>query len=268
MKVNHELAHHYITALSCTKEGAELVQALEAMRYYHSEGRIAQLGNNSMLVTAVDAYDDGAVKGIVLLPDDKDKLVYQTADWLEDTIDGALFWKDYHSYPVMIPYELARWAVQCVVERSEYEPVPVQYTRPVTCAVDTIPNMYVRLPQGLMLPGLTVDKYAKRKATQPHYEKHMLVGFDMPGYSPGCPIVYAVAAGDIDFMLTLVFEVATWTPEDLINSCGFFDTEPEHVLRAACQVFSGYSHWGYFDTCSAAQCAKHIAAWDFSPIDL
>lgn len=29
MNVNHELAHHYIAALSCTKEGAELVQALE-----------------------------------------------------------------------------------------------------------------------------------------------------------------------------------------------------------------------------------------------
>lgn len=40
MNVNHELAHHYIAALSCTKEGAELVQALEAVRYYHSEGRI------------------------------------------------------------------------------------------------------------------------------------------------------------------------------------------------------------------------------------
>lgn len=59
MNVNHELAHSYIAALSCTKEGAELVQALEAVRYYHSEGRIAQLGGGSMLVTAVDAYDDG-----------------------------------------------------------------------------------------------------------------------------------------------------------------------------------------------------------------
>lgn len=35
------------------------MQALEAVRYYHSEGRITQLGGGSMLVTAVDAYDDG-----------------------------------------------------------------------------------------------------------------------------------------------------------------------------------------------------------------
>lgn len=31
--------------------------------------------------------------------------------------------------------------------------------------------MYVRLPLGLKLPGLTVDKYARRKVTQDHYEK-------------------------------------------------------------------------------------------------
>lgn len=171
MNVNHELAHSYIAALSCTKEGAELVQALEAMHYYHSEGRIAQLGSGSMLVTAVDAYDDGDVKGLVLLPGTKDRLTYKSADWCDNTIKGALFWKDYHSYPVVIPYALAEWAVQCIVEYSGYEPVPIRYTKPVIHSVDTVPNMYVRLPLGLKLPGLTVDKYARRKATQPHYEK-------------------------------------------------------------------------------------------------
>ena len=128
--------------------------------------------------------------------------------------------------------------------------------------------MCVRLPLGLKLPGLTADKYARRKATQPHYEKHTLVGFGIHGYSPSCPVVYGVDAGDIDFMLTLVFEVATWTPEGLLTSYGFFDAEPEHVLRAACQVFSGYAHWEYFNTCSPVQCARHIAAWDFTPEDI
>lgn len=268
MNVNHELAHSYIAALSCTKEGAELVQALEAVRYYHSEGRIAQLGGGSMLVTAVDAYDDGDVKGLVLLPGTKDRLTYQSADWCDDTIRGALFWKDYHSYPVVIPYVLAEWAVQCIVEYSEWVPAPTWCTKPVIHSVDTVPNMYVRLPLGLKLPGLTVDKYARRKATQPHYEKHTLVGFGIHGYSPSCPVVYGVDAGDIDFMLTLVFEVATWTPENLLTSYGFFDAEPEHVLRAACQVFNGYAHWEYFNTCSPVQCARHIAAWDFSPEDI
>lgn len=267
MNVNHELAHHYIAALSCTKEGAELVQALEAVRYYHSEGRIAQLGGGSMLVTAVDAYDDGDAKGLVLLPGTKDKLTYQSADWCDDTIRGALFWKDYHSYPVVIPYVLAEWAAECIVEYSEYEPVSIRYTKPVLHSVDTIPGMYVRLPWGLKLPGLTADKYARRKATQLHYDNKE-ASTTIKGYNAAAHTIYGVEAGDIDFMLTLVFEVATWTPEDLIDSCGFFSTEPEYVLRAACQVFSGYAHWEYFNTCSPVQCARHIAAWDFSPEDI
>ena len=77
-----------------------------------------------MLVTAVDAYDDDTVMGIVLLPGTKDKLTYQSADWCDNAIKGALFWKDYHSYPVVIPYALAEWAVQCVIERSEWVPAP------------------------------------------------------------------------------------------------------------------------------------------------
>lgn len=267
MNVNHELAHSYIAALSCTKEGAELVQALEAVRYYHSEGRIAQLGGGSMLVTAVDAYDDGDVKGLVLLPGTKDRLTYQSADWCDDTIEGALFWKDYHSYPVVIPYVLAEWAVQCVIERSEWVPAPTWCTKPVIHSVDTVPNMCVRLPLGLKLPGLTADKYARRKATQTQCDNKE-ASTAVKGYSAAAHIVYGVEAGDIDFMLTLVFEVATWTPEGLIDSCGFFSTEPECVLRAACQVFSGYAHWEYFNTCSPVQCARHIAAWDFSPEDI
>ena len=262
--VDHTLAHAYIAALSCTKEGAELVQALEAVRYYHSEGRIAETGNGGVLVTAVDAYDNDDVMGLVLLPGEKDKLTYQSADWLDNTIRGALFWKDYHSYPVVIPYELARWAVQCIAERSEYEPVPMRYTKPVLHSVDTIPDMYVRLPLGLKLPGLTIDKHARRKATQSHCDNKE-ASTAVKGYNAAAHTVYGVAAGDIDFMLTLVFEVATWTPEGLIDSCGFFSTEPEYVLRAACQVFSGYFHWEYFNTCSPVHCARHIAAWHFSP---
>lgn len=267
MNVNHELAHSYIAALSCTKEGAELVQALEAVRYYHSEGRIAQLGGGSMLVTAVDAYDDDTVMGIVLLPGKKDKLTYKSADWLDNTIKGALFWENNHSYPVMIPYALAQWAAEYIIERSDYSPMPVRNTKPMLNTVDVMPGMYVRMPKGLKLPGLTVDKYAERKATQPHYDKKE-ASTTVKGYSAAAHTVYGVEAGDIDFMLTLVFEVATWTPEDLIDSCGFFSTEPEYVLRAACQVFSGYAHWEYFNTCSPVQCARHIAAWDFSPEDI
>lgn len=154
MNVNHELAHSYIAALSCTKEGAELVQALEAVRYYHSKGRIAQLGDDSLLVTAIDAYD-GIVMGIVLLPGKKDKLTYQSADWCDNTIKGALFWENSHSYPVVIPYALAQWAAECIIELSDYNPMPVRNTKPVLNTVDVMPGMYVHMPKDLKLPGLT-----------------------------------------------------------------------------------------------------------------
>ena len=79
---DHKLAHNYIAALSCTKEGRELVEALECVRYYHSEGRVADLGHDGVFVSAVDAYDDGEEMGAVLLPGQKDRLTYQTADFL------------------------------------------------------------------------------------------------------------------------------------------------------------------------------------------
>ena len=266
MNVNHELAHSYIAALSCTKEGAELVQALEAVRYYHSEGRIAQLGGGSMLVTAVDAYDDGDVKGLVLLPGKKDKLMYKSADWLDNTIKGALFWKDYHSYPVMIPYVLAEWAVQCIVEYSDYEPVPIRYTKPVLHSVDTIPHMYVRLPWGLKLPGLNADKYARRKATQSHYTKGVQYTFEMSDYMPGCPIIYGARARDVDYTIRCVNESDT-TIENLMSPFHWPHLS-ENEARAACQVLSDYKAWAYFDSCSFEQLIRHLQKQVFKGVDV
>lgn len=266
MNVNHELAHAYIAALSCTNEGRELVQALENVRYYHSEGRIAQLGHDSMLVTAVDAYDDEEVKGIVLLPGKKDRLTFQTADWCDNTIKGALFWRDYHSYPVVIPYVLGEWAVQCVVEYSEREPVPVQYTKPVLSLIDTLPEMYVHMPKGLQLPGLTPDKYAKRKATQSHYEKYMLVGFNMPGYSPGCPIIYGAQAQDVDYAARCIGESDT-TIEKLMSPY-YWPYISENETRAACQILSDYKAWAYFDSCSYEQLIRHLQKQIFTGADV
>ena len=271
MNVNHELAHSYIAALSCTKEGAELVQALEAVRYYHSEGRIAQLGGDSLLVTAVDAYDDGDVKGLVLLPGKKDKLTYKSADWLDNTIKGALFWKDYHSYPVVIPYVLAEWAVQCIVEYSDYEPVSIRYTKPVIHSVDTIPGMYVRLPWGLKLPGLTADKCARRKATQSHYEEYVLVGFDMPGYSPACPMVYGQSAEDVVHAQRCAVGDSYYnynpTTEKLMSPY-HWPHIPEDEARAACQVLSDYKAWAYFDSCSYEQLIRHLQKQVFKGVDV
>lgn len=219
-----------------------------------------------MLVTAVDAYDDGDVKGLVLLPGTKDKLTYQSADWLDNTIRGALFWKDYHSYPVVIPYVLAEWAVQCIVEYSDYEPVSIRYAKPVIHSVDTIPHMYVRLPLGLKLPGLTVDKYARRKATQPHYTKGVQYTFEMSDYMPGCPIIYGARARDIDYAIRCVNE--SDTPIENLMSSFHWPPLSENEARAACQVLSDYKAWEYFDTCSCYQCAKHLIENNFTPKDI
>lgn len=271
MNVNHKLAHSYIAALSCTKEGAELVQALEAVRYYHSEGRIAQLGGGSMLVTAVDAYDDGDVKGLVLLPGTKDRLTYQSADWCDDTIRGALFWKDYHSYPVVIPYVLAEWAVQCIVEYSEWVPAPTWCTKPVIHSVDTVPNMYVRLPLGLKLPGLTVDKYAERKVTQDHYEKCEWDAPEMPGYSEDCPIVYNKTAEDVVHAARCAVGDSYYdynpTTKKLMSPY-HWPHIPEDEARAACQVLSDYKAWAYFDSCSYEQLIRHLQKRIFKGVDV
>lgn len=37
---------------------------------------------------------------------------------------------------------------------------------------------------------------------------------------------------------------------------------------AACQIMSELKHWEYFDKCSPLQCAKHLFANDFRPVDL
>ena len=244
--VDHTLAHAYIAALSCTKEGAELVQALEAVRYYHSEG-------------------------LVLLPGEKDKLTYQSADWLDNTIRGALFWKDYHSYPVVIPYVLAEWAVQCIVEHSEWVPAPTWCTKPVFNSVDTMPGMYVLVPWGLKLPGLTPDKYAKRKATQSHYTQWSWDAPEMPGYSEDCPIVYNKTAEDVVHAARCAVGDSYYdynpTTEKLMSP-HHWPHIPEDEARAACQFLSDYKAWAYFDSCSYEQLIRHLQKRIFKGVDV
>lgn len=275
MNVNHELAHSYIAALSCTKEGAELVQALEAVRYYHSKGRIAQLGDDSLLVTAIDAYD-GIVMGIVLLPGKKDKLTYQSADWCDNTIKGALFWENDHSYPVVIPYALAQWAAECIIELSEYEPVPMRYTKPVLNTVDVMPGMYVHMPKDLKLPGLTVDKLAKRKAVksegyvaEPGYHITHLV-FQNPiveGYAYDAHVLYGASGGEIAYALEVADTLDADSIDTILAGNHIFTVMPE-AWRAICQLKSNFTHWKYFDECTLHQCVKHVIKDDYTPKDI
>ena len=275
MNVNHELVHSYIAALSCTKEGAELVQALEAVHYYHSKGRIAQLGDGSLLVTAIDAYD-GIVMGIVLLPGKKDKLTYQSADWCDNAIKGALFWENDHSYPVVIPYALAQWAAECIIELSDYNPMPVRNTKPVLNTVDVMPGMYVHMPKDLKLPGLTVDKLAKRKAVksegyvaEPGYHITHLVFQDpiVEGYAYDAHVLYGASGGEIAYALKVADTLDADSIDTILAGNHIFTVMPE-AWRAICQLKSNFKHWKYFDECTLHQCVKHVIEDDYTPEDI
>lgn len=50
MYIDHELTHNMIAGLSFTKEGRDLVQNLEAMRYYHKDGKAFYLGDGARLI--------------------------------------------------------------------------------------------------------------------------------------------------------------------------------------------------------------------------
>ena len=133
--------------------------------------------------------------------------------------------------------------------------------------------MYVRLPWGLKLPGLTVDKYAERKATQPHYEKCEWGLYDHVGgnslvYGYDAIVLYGVTAGEIVYLLNHVDVLDVDDINDALEpECFLFEFEKE-AWRAACQFLSQYKAWEYFDTCSRYQCAKHLIENNFTPEDI
>lgn len=270
---DHKLAHSYIAALSCTKEGRELVEALECVRYYHSEGRVADLGHDGVFVSAVDAYDDGEEMGAVLLPGRKDRLTYRSADFLDNSIRGALFWKDSHTYPVVIPYVLGEWAAECIIERSDYPAVPIEYSKPILNIIDTMPGMYVRMPKGLKLPGLTPDKYAKRKSEKPqgyvaepgyHITHFVFQDPVVDGYEYNAHVLYGVSSGNICYALDVVDALDVDDIDDILTGNHIFTVEPE-AWRAICQLKSNLQHWEYFDTCTLHECVKHVIEGNYNP---
>lgn len=52
MTVDHEFTHNVIAGLSFTKEGRTLVENLEAMRYYHRDGKSFYLGDGARLIVS------------------------------------------------------------------------------------------------------------------------------------------------------------------------------------------------------------------------
>lgn len=274
--MNHEAAHLMIQALSMTDEGHKLVKALEDIRYYHRHAEVYDLGYNGILVEAFDEDSDGDCywEGSVLIPSKRDRLIYESAAYQDEPVQGALFWRWGHDGCIIIPRVLGEWAAQCALDyatKTNTVHSPAE-CRPVACTVDALTQMAVTAPvDQISLPGLTKDKWARQKAAEADVERRDtswdFPSLIMPGYLQLCPTVYGVNLNRIDCLDVWPTPFEDCTPETICDEKSWSYREPV-VLRAACQIMSGLKHWEYFDKCSPLQCAKHLFANDFQPVDL
>lgn len=278
--MNHEAAHLMIQALSMTDEGHKLVKALEDIRYYHRAADVYDLGYGGILVEAFDEDSDGDRywEGSVLIPSQRDKLTYESGAWQDEPVQGALFWGwgygDDNGGCIVIPRVLGEWAAECALDyatkrNTVHSPGEC---RPVACTVDSLTQMAVTAPvDQVNLPGLTKDKWAHKKAAEVDAERRDtswdFPSLIMPGYIQDCATVYGVTIGWIDSLDVWPTPFEDCTPETICDEKSWSYREPV-VLRAACQIMSELRHWEYFDKCSPLQCAKHLIAQDFRPVDL
>lgn len=79
--------------------------------------------------------------------------------------------------------------------------------------------------------------------------------------------MYGVNINRIDCLDVWPTPLDDLTPEKLCDETSW-NYRPPIVLRAACQIMSNMKEWEYFDKCTALQCAKHLIAQDFRPVDL
>lgn len=278
--MNHEAAHLMIQALSMTDKGRKLIKALEDVRYYHRHAEVYDLGYNGILVEAFDEDSDGDRywEGSVLIPSTRDRLIYESAAYQDEPVQGALFWGwgygDDDNDCTIIPRILGEWAVECALtyaakRNTVHSPAEC---RPVACTVDSLTQMAVTAPvDQISLPGLTKDKWAHKKAAEADAERrdtqYDFPSLIMPGYIQDCATVYGVTIGWIDSLDVWPTPFEDCTPETICDEKSWSYREPV-VLRAACQIMSELRHWEYFDKCSPLQCAKHLFANDFRPVDL
>lgn len=270
MNVNREAAYTMIAALSASPEGRELVENLERMRYYHWDGNTYNIGYGASLAIAW-GVDDGAyyVNGTILLPGKRDKLYYKSAAWKGENIDAALYWYPGADTYTIIPRVLGEWAAELIISCSDIPPYIPEECRGVACSVDGMEGMVVTAPGGFTVPGLTPDKWARRKAFQSHYKRDDFPSIVDPGYMQGCEVIYGIEIGWVDNLIYgTCGGLKTKTPGQLLDREDEFDFRPAKVLQAACQVLSGYRKWDYFDTCGDLQCARHLVTGDFTPHDL
>lgn len=175
MTVDHEFTHNVIAGLSFTKEGRTLVENLEAMRYYHRDGKSFYLGDGARLIVSYNEspeyMEDNKIVGALYLPGNKngkpghENMFIDEACYLGDKIEAALYWsfpKDMDTVwepimnrpeyrgascistgyvvqqlmrtahaPVLVPYELAEWASELIIDNSDWEEITVDQCRPV-----------------------------------------------------------------------------------------------------------------------------------------
>ena len=274
-QVNHDAAHYMIQALSLTEAGSDLVKALEDIRYYHRHAEVYDLGHGGILVEAFDEDSDGDCywEGSVLIPSTRDRLIYESAAYQDEPVQGALFWGWGHDGCIIIPRVLGEWTAECALDyavKTKRVHSPAE-CRPVACTVDSLTQMAVTAPvDQIDLPGLTKDKWARQKAGEADVARrdttYDFPSFIMPGYIQDCATVYGVNLNRIDTMGGPI-SLSMSTTEDLCDEKSW-KYRPPVVLRAACQIMSGLTQWEYFDKCSPLQCAKHLIAQDFRPVDL
>ena len=278
--MNHDAAHAMIQALSLTEAGSDLVEALEDIRYYHRHAEVYDLGYGGVLVEAFDEDTDGDRywEGSVLIPSKRDRLIYESAAYQDEPVQGALFWGwgygDDDGGCIVIPRVLGEWAIECALDyatktNTVHSP---DECRPVACTVDALTQMAVTAPvDQIDLPGLTKDKWARQKADEADVERRDTTwdfpSLIMPGYLQLCPTVYGVNINRIDCLDVWPTPFEDCTPETICDEKSWSYREPV-VLRAACQIMSELKHWEYFDKCTPLQCAKHLFANDFRPVDL
>lgn len=175
MGIDHEYTHNMIAGLSFTKEGRDLVQNLEAMRYYHKDGKSFYLGDGARIIVSYNEspeyMQDNKLVGALYLPGNHngkpghEHLFIDEGCYFGDKIEAALYWsfpKDMDEVwkpimnrpeyqgascistgyvvqqlmrtahaPVLVPYELAEWAAELIIDNSDWEETAVDQCRPV-----------------------------------------------------------------------------------------------------------------------------------------
>lgn len=275
-------ARTMLTALSFSAEGVGVIEALEEVRFFHNDARVIDLGHGGVLVTAVEQawYGHNDVAS-VLIPGRRDVLERGTADCSSRPVPAALFWPRLAQVPVTVPLVLGLWAVECAVSCRYNNRVPARRCAPVSCTVDGIPWAAVTAPSGdyyhdylRSLPGLTVDKWAHRRARRVVRREYAMppVPFDegMRGYSLAAPLYYGVAAGCVVMAMEDTEPGSSWAlPQRELGDDAFSQNpDGEAWMRAACQWATGASHWEYFDRCPRQQLARHLLTRDWRPVDL